>query len=220
MEGFIFDMDGTLLDTNGLWWELPELLLKRDGLICPEALRPMLGRLDPESMARRLVEAGILSYTEEQIVPIFFDMMKDQYRHKASWRPGAERFLQTLAGLNIPCCVATATPLPLAMKGLERCGTLPYLRFAQSCECVGLDKSKPDFFLAIARQLGVPIERCVVVEDALYAMRSAKKAGATVWAVADRYMAQDWEAIRHTADRSFETFEAVSQAFAAAREAG
>ena len=113
MEGFIFDMDGTLLDTNGLWWELPELLLERDGLTCPEALRPLLGQLDPEAMARRLVQAGVISYTAEQIMSIYLEMMEGQYGRKSSWRPGAERFLQTLMSQNIPCCVATATPFAL-----------------------------------------------------------------------------------------------------------
>ena len=103
---------------------------------------------------------------------------------------------------------------------MERCGALPYLRFAQSCHSVGLEKSQPDFFREIARQLGVPVERCVVVEDALYAMRGAKDAGATVWAVADRYMKKDWEEICRLADRSFETFDALNQAFASIRTAG
>lgn len=43
MTAFIFDMDGTLLATNELWWRLPEELLRRDGIVCPPDMAAKLG---------------------------------------------------------------------------------------------------------------------------------------------------------------------------------
>lgn len=204
MKAFIFDMDGTLLDTNGLWWELPAMLLARDNIQCPQALQSLLGKESCGVMARHLINARVLPYTMEEIWPIFYGMMEEQYRSRATWAPGAQAMLLALQRQGIPCCVATATPLQVAFHALETCGVLPYIAFAQSCHTLALGKDKPAFFHAIAQQFGVPITECVVVEDALYAIRSAKKAGATVWAIADRWMADDWTQIQQVADQCFE----------------
>lgn len=205
-KAFIFDMDGTLLDTNGLWWQLPEALLRREGLDCPEDLRRRIGTVPSGVMTDALIEAGVLPYTAAEVWQAYFELLPEMYLQQARWCPGAEAFLQLLQARDIPRCVATATPVDVARVALGHCGALPYFSFVQSVHSLDLRKDDPRFFAAVAAQLGLPANQCVVVEDAVHAVRGAKAAGATVWAIADRYMAPNWPEIVALADESFSSY--------------
>lgn len=217
MKAFIFDMDGTLLATNELWWRLPEMLLRKEGITCPAELAKDLGMQPCGIMTEKLISQGVLPYTNEQVWPVYFEMLRELYAQEAQWRPGAEAFLKLLQNAGIPCCVATATPIKPATIALSHCGAVPYFRFIQSVHTINLRKDDPRFFEAIADQLETPIGDCIVVEDAVHAVRGAKQAGATVWAIADRLMAPHWPEIQAIADASFDTYAEMAQAFMAER---
>ena len=82
-------------------------------------------------------------------------------------------------------CVATAAPRALCSVALERLGLRPHFEFVTDSYEVGLGKSDPAYFPAVARRLGCALEECWVFEDALHAMESAKAAGMRVCAIAD-----------------------------------
>ena len=97
-------------------------------------------------------------------------------------------------------CVATAAPRALCSVALERLGLRPYFEFVTDSYEVGLSKSDPAYFPAVARRLGCATEDCWVFEDALHAMESAKAAGMRVCAVADYTAEPQLDAILSVAD--------------------
>ena len=69
-----------------------------------------------------------------------------------------------------------------------------------------MDKSQPEYFEEVARRLGTKPERCVVFEDALYAMKSAKAAGCRVVAIEDSTARLQRDEIRAIADRYIQNY--------------
>ena len=72
---------------------------------------------------------------------------------------------------------------------------------------VSCDKSEPDVYLLCAQKLGVKPERCLVCEDILFGIQSAKRAGFITCGMYDDASAKDWDIIKQTADYSIKSFE-------------
>ena len=104
-------------------------------------------------------------------------------------------------------CVATATRISSAKIVLERLGLLSYFEFVLSCDDVGAGKSHPDVYLKAAEKLGLPVSECVVFEDALVGIRTAKKAGFTVVAIRDPNASWEAEEVRGLCDRYLTRYE-------------
>lgn len=198
----IFDMDGTLLDTMRYWrYTSLEYLLAHQLPVRPEDLARMEWT-SSRALVKEIAEReGFDMGSWQTMVGELEEFMNRHYLHDAKRRENAPELLEKLRGMGKPMCVATGAPRQYARNGLSRLGILKYFEFVTDCYEFGMDKSQPEYFEEVARRLGTKSERCVVFEDALYAMKSAKTAGCRVVAIEDSTARLQRDEIRAIADR-------------------
>lgn len=198
----IFDMDGTLLDTMRYWrYTSLEYLLAHQLPVRPEDLARMEWT-SSRALVKEIAEReGFDMGSWQTMVGELEEFMNRHYLHDAKSRENVPELLERLRGMGKPMCVATGAPRQYARNGLSRLGILKYFEFVTDCYEFGMDKSQPEYFEEVARRLGTKSERCVVFEDALYAMKSAKTAGCRVVAIEDSTARLQRDEIRAIADR-------------------
>ncbi len=198
----IFDMDGTLLDTMRYWrYTSLEYLLAHQLPVRPEDLARMEWT-SSRALVKEIAEReGFDMGSWQTMVGELEEFMNRHYLHDAKRRENVPELLEKLRGMGKPMCVATGAPRQYARNGLSRLGILKYFEFVTDCYEFGMDKSQPEYFEEVARRLGTKPERCVVFEDALYAMKSAKTAGCRVVAIEDSTARLQRDEIRAIADR-------------------
>lgn len=189
-EGAIFDMDGTLLDTMRYWrFTTLEFLLAHGLPVKDEDLVRMLDtssrKLLYDIAAREDIEIG----DKKTVVTELEDYMGRHYQYDSYPKDASVvPFLQKLKEHGVRMCVATGSRREYARIGLERAGMLDFFEFVtDNYEADnGIHKDKPEYFIQTCARLGVAPEKCVVFEDAHYAMEAAKKAGCRVLAIEDQ----------------------------------
>ena len=198
----IFDMDGTLLDTMRYWrYTSLEYLLAHQLPVRPEDLARMEWT-SSRALVKEIAEReGFDMGSWQTMVGELEEFMNRHYLHDVKRRENVPELLEKLRGMGKPMCVATGAPRQYARNGLSRLGILKYFEFVTDCYEFGMDKSQPEYFEEVARRLGTKPERCVVFEDALYAMKSAKAAGCRVVAIEDSTARLQRDEIRAIADR-------------------
>ncbi|MFJ6987857.1 MULTISPECIES: HAD-IA family hydrolase [unclassified Streptomyces] len=177
LQAVLFDMDGTLVDTERLWWEAVEQVA---GRALTEADRPdVLGR-PVEHTADWL--AAATGTPAGDLAAALHRQFAARVRTGAAPRPGALELLDALAAEGVPTALVTASPRAVADTVLAALGTH---RFAVSvtADDTGRTKPDPEPYLAACRALGVDPAACVAVEDTETGVASAEAAGCTVLAV-------------------------------------
>ena len=177
IRGAIFDLDGVLLDSMGIWNDLGARYL-RSLLVEPEPdLNQILFSMSMEQGADYLKEHYRLSQTEEEIGAGIAKLLEDYYFYQVPAKPGAEELLHFLAERNIPMAAATSSPREHVTRALARLGLLPYLSSVFTTAEVGESKHTPAIYLRAAQALGTAPAETLVFEDSLYALKTAAAAG-------------------------------------------
>jgi HAD superfamily hydrolase (TIGR01509 family) len=177
LQAVLFDMDGTLVDTERLWWEAVEQVA---GRALTEEDRPeVLGR-PVEYTAAWL--AAITGTPAADLAGTLHREFADRVRTGIVPRPGALALLDALAREGVPTALVTASPRAVADTVLDALGAD---RFAVSVTADDTPHTKPapDPYLAACRALGVDPALCVAVEDTDTGVASAEAAGCAVLAV-------------------------------------
>lgn len=214
LQGAIFDMDGTLLDSMPAWRSLGASFLRRMGKEPDAELDHRLRTMSLRGGAAYCAEHYGLDMEPEEVIRRMRAEIEDFYRTRVTAKPGVERMLSLLKMEGVWMYVATATEHPLAEIALERAGLTGYFRGIVTCGDAGRDKSDPAVYEMALRRLRCRKEDAVVFEDALFALRTAKAGGFRTAAVYDESEAEQ-EAMRAEADyyiRSFEDWTALEQA--------
>ena len=201
----IFDNDGTILDSMHYWRLAPLEYMVRNKLPLPEEMT--LGALFHNSSRRLAIE--VARQAGMDLIEVVRDMERHMERHYMQdvvKKPGIGRFLQALSDGGARMCISTAAPRELCAKAVGRFGLLDHFQFVTDHYEVGLEKSDPEHFRSVARRLGADIGDCWVFEDALYAMRGAKAAGAKVCAIEDYTARAHREEILDLADVYIEDY--------------
>lgn len=181
----IFDWDGVIVDSAAAHQRSWELLAQEEHKSLPPGhFEKGFGMKNIEIISR------ILAWTSDPDEIERLSRRKEEiYRQLISrgdirFVPGAIRLLQSLQSHGIPMAIASSTDRANIQLVLEK--FLPEIHFATlvCAEDVSRSKPAPDVFLAGARQLGLPPDCCVVVEDAPAGIQAARQAGMKVVAVA------------------------------------
>lgn len=185
MKAAIFDMDGTLLDSMGMWVHVGDNFLARMGIPDPDHLGAEVITMSMRQSVQFLREKFSLPQSEEELMEAVDKMVEEQYFHTLPAKPGARELLERFSREGVPMAVTTATDRYLVEAALDRTGLLPHFSRIFTCGEVGLPKDDPAFFRYVARELGVEPEEITVFDDALYAVRAAAAAGLRVVGVED-----------------------------------
>lgn len=181
----IFDMDGTILDSQWLWHDVGARYLRTLGVTPHPGLNEALAALSVGEGCRYLIRTYGLRQTPEQVEAGIHAQVEQGYREQVQLKPGAGGFLRLLNERDVRLCVVTATPRPLAESALRRCGALGRLDFLLTVDEFGVGKGRPDIFLYAMERLGGTLENTLVFEDAPHAIRTAAEAGFAVVGIQD-----------------------------------
>lgn len=192
IRGAIFDADGTLLDSMGMWDTVGERYLASLGITARPGLRAILFPMSLAECAVYLKEAYDLSQSCQAIEDGINDTIRSFYRTEVKAKPGAKAFLEAFRRKGVPCTLATATDRSVILEGLTRTGLLPLLDAVYTCGDLGMDKRSPALFHYVREQMGsAAAEEIWVFEDAVHAAATAYQAGYRVAGVADPYSDQE-----------------------------
>lgn len=205
LQGAIFDMDGTLLDSMAIWNELGERYLDGLGIEPRSDLRGALKDLSLNQAAVYFRHEYNVDLPAEEIHRQLSRMIKQFYDNEVEPKEGAVELLETLRKRRVPMILLTATEKRQAVSIMERCNLLSYFDCVLSCDELGSSKSHRGVFEEARRRIGTPLNSTWVFEDSLYAVATAKRAGFHVAAVYDNASRRDWEKIRSKSDISVES---------------
>ena len=200
IRGVIFDVDGVLLNSMPVWENLGEIYLERLGIEAEKGLGETLFAMSLEEGADYLIENYGLKQTPEEIIAGLNREVQDFYGRKVPLKEGVRGYLQEFRDRKIPMAIATSGDRANAEAALKRLKVLSYFRAVFTCSEIGSSKSHPDIYYAAALQLDTDPSDTWVFEDALHAIRTAKKAGFRTAGVYDRASGRDLAQIRDTAD--------------------
>lgn len=191
MKAAIFDLDGTLIDSLGVWDKVDRTFLADRGFNGPDDLGAIIKNMSFSQAAEYFIERFFLSDTVDQLITVWKDMAYEEYAHNIQLKAGVREYLLTLKQREIKMGIATASEKSLTEAVLSRHGLLEMFQTVVTVSETGKGKEHPDIFLKAASNLGVSPQYCRVFEDSLHGARSAKRAGMQVYAVYDDYSADE-----------------------------
>ena len=176
-EACIFDLDGTLLDSLGVWTDIDIEFLGKRGVSFTEEYGKATATMRMMEAADYTVKLYRLEEKPEDIMAEWMDMARDRYAHQIGLIPFAKEFLQQLKAEGVPMGVATIGKNELYQPALERNGIAELFDVIVDADMVRTGKESPEIFLKAAELLGVAPEKCAVFEDTVVGLRSAASCG-------------------------------------------
>jgi HAD superfamily hydrolase (TIGR01509 family) len=178
----LWDLDGTLVDTEPYWIEAEYGLVGlHGGTWSLEHAHALVGN-DLLTSARYLQRHGGIELPAEQIVELLLDDVVVQVGRHVPWRPGAVELLTALRDQDVPCALVTMSYARLAEAVISQ---LPPATFAVTVtgDVVSRGKPHPEPYLLAAQRLSVAPRDCIAIEDSPTGVASAIAAGMPVLAV-------------------------------------
>jgi len=180
----IFDLDGTLVDTESLWMAAAADILMQMSHPPDRAVFERLVGTDLPTGARILAEA----YPGIDLVEFDLRLTQETERIESAGVPlkaGVDELLLELGRIGLPRAVATSSRRERAHRKLAVAGIGHHFAAVVTVDCVTRAKPAPDAYLLAAQRLGVNPAACLAFEDSDPGTRAAHAAGMTVVQVPD-----------------------------------
>ncbi|MBP0963127.1 MAG: HAD family phosphatase [Oscillospiraceae bacterium] len=173
----IFDLDGTLINSQEMWTRVKTEVLTSRGIPCSAEDELDLKSMELPATSQALSKEWPTGITPEEAMAEVLKSVYYHYSNVVELNKGAMELLKKLHAKGITCCLGTASNLEWIEPVITRLGIKEQMDHIVTCEMVGKDKHFPDCFLEVARRAGVDPSRAVVFEDAGYSLRAAKSVG-------------------------------------------
>ncbi len=173
IKAIIFDIDGTLADSMGVWSESDRILLERRGIAYDEEVSFALKSMHFMSAVEYLKNRYSLSESCETIANEITDIVREKYFHEVKLMPGVKDFIERCHKNGIRMCAATSNKRELAEGVLRNNGLIDNLDFIVTSDEAGSSKDKPDIFFICTDKMNVTPEETAVFEDSPHAAKTA-----------------------------------------------
>lgn len=175
--GYIFDLDGTLVDTMPLHYRAWDQAMRRVGLAVPldEELFYSLGGVPTRRVAELIAQHYGLTVNPHEV----FDHKESLFReiqHEAALIEPVVQIARRVSQTH-PVAIASGGPREIVHRSLELAGLTSIFGVVITPEDVIHGKPSPEMFLLAAKRMGIAPKRCLVFEDAEPGMRAADAAG-------------------------------------------
>lgn len=199
-EAAIFDLDGTLLNSMDVWEKIDIAFLTKRGLPVPANYVTEVCARSFEEAAQYTIKLFGLNETIPAIIQEWNLMAVHEYANNVRLMPYTHEYLLRLKTFHIKLAVATGLPEELYKPCLINNGIYDVFDILRSTDQMERGKEHPEIFRSVSSRLKIPPQKCIVFEDVLPAVRSAKQAGMITYGVYDKYSAHHAPKIRAIAD--------------------
>ncbi len=198
IQAVVFDLDGVLFESEQIWDEAREQLVReRGGRWHERAQQDMMGMSSPE-WSRYMHEQLGLEESPEEISAEVVRRLEWIYRERLPLVPGAREAVERMAS-RWPLGLASSSNRPIIELALELAELARFFRVTVSSEEVERGKPAPDVYLEAARRLGVEPRACAAIEDSRNGIRSARAASMCVVAIPNRTFPPDADTLAQAA---------------------
>ena len=186
-KGIIFDMDGTLVDSEIIWHEAErELFAARDIPYTDEIRQQIIG-MRVDEMFIKLVAMLRLSEAPEGLHLELVERMLEKIPKLVKPKSGAQAIIEWAAEQGVPYCIASSSPLSIIEATVYSQGWRELIPHLYTADAVAKGKPAPDVYLHAAEKLAVNPAECLALEDSPNGARSAVAAGMTCYVVPDSH---------------------------------
>lgn len=200
-KGAIFDLDGTLIDSMGIWEEIDKKFLGKRNISIPNDYIEKINSMSFESVAQYTIERFKLNETKENLIEEWNEMAIYEYSNNIRLKPYVKEYLEKLRDNNIKIGLATSSPKSLYEPVLKNNNIYDYFQVLKSVDDVERDKNYPDIYLKVAKDLELKPQECVGFEDVLVGVETMKRANFKVIGVYDKYSKYHMENIKKISDK-------------------
>ena len=203
----IFDMDGTLIDSNGIWKDVDTAFLAKRGLPYTRAYYEGVAHTIFPLAAKFTKEFCHLPESEEAIMAEWMDMAGDLYGTSVPVKPGVRAYLEKLRDAGERIMVVTSAVPVHCRTALTHLGLMPYFERIVFAQELHREKKDPALWRLAAETAGVSPEDCTLYDDSVEACRGAKAAGMRAVGVYDPFFAATETEMRAVCSRYIRSFE-------------
>ncbi|MGW0083296.1 HAD family hydrolase [Streptomyces sp. NPDC003393] len=182
LQAVLLDMDGTLVDTEGFWWDVEVEVFAALGHRLDDAWRQVVVGGPMTRSAGFLIEATGAAVTLAELTVLLNQGFEDRIDRALPLMPGAARLLTELSAHEIPTALVSASHRRIIDRVMTSLGP-EHFSFSVAGDEVLRTKPYPDPYLLAATRLGADPARCAVVEDTATGVAAAEAAGCRVVAV-------------------------------------
>ena len=196
----IFDLDGTLINSNGVWVEVDKIFLARRNAPYTKEYYDGVAHTILTNCAIFTKEYLNLSESCEEIIAEWMDLARGQY-NDVPLKTGVRAYLDRCREAGHRMVIFTACVPEHCKAAIEHHELAPYFERIIYAQEMGVDKKSPAIFRTVAEMLQVAPKDCVLFDDSLSACKAAKAAGMTVVGVHDPFFKDSEPDMRELCDQ-------------------
>lgn len=204
----LFDLDGTLIESNGIWVDVDAAFLDRHGLTNTDEYMYTVGHSIFPKAAAFTKDYYHMALSPQEIMDEWLAMARTAYAQVAM-KPGALEYLERCKAAGEPMAILTACVPELCHIALDRHALGGYFQDLIFAQDMGMEKRCPAVYPLAAQQLGVDVGNCTFYEDAPANCAAARSAGLTVVGVYDPFYQQYQDQVRENSHQYIRSFTAL-----------
>ncbi|MCQ2520073.1 MAG: HAD family phosphatase [Lachnospiraceae bacterium] len=186
-KAFLFDMDGTLINSMGIWHDIDLEYLAGFGIKLPDDLQKCLEGMCFHDTAVYIKNRFNLPVHTDEMEKAWNEMAHYKYAHDVSFKPGVEKLLNYAKSNGIKMAIGTSNSRYLYEAVSDSLGFERYFDCVITGDETKKSKPDPEIYILLANKLNVNPEECLVFEDTVAGLNAGLNAGMEICGIYDIY---------------------------------